>query len=84
MKLKLIGLICIMIYGACLLWGADELIPPADPALKADLIKRREAVANKIGPNSMLILFSSDLKTKTNDVEYEYRQSNNLYYLTGV
>ena len=32
----------------------------------------------------MVIVFSAPERPKTGDVSYEYRQSNNLYYLTGI
>jgi Xaa-Pro aminopeptidase len=56
----------------------------ADAELKSDLAKRRAAVASKIGDKAMLIVFSAPERPKTGDVSYEYRQSNNLYYLTGI
>ncbi|MEO8647578.1 MAG: aminopeptidase P family protein, partial [Acidobacteriota bacterium] len=33
---------------------------------------------------SMLVLFSTDSKLYSNDVDYVYRQENNLYYLTNL
>jgi Xaa-Pro aminopeptidase len=55
-----------------------------DQELKSEVIKRRAAIASKIGENGMLIVFSAPDRPKTGDVSYEYRQSNNLYYLTGI
>ena len=43
---------------------------------------RRSRVAQAVGPNGMLILFSTEPRIYTNDVDYAYRQENNLYYLT--
>ncbi|HET6670859.1 MAG TPA: aminopeptidase P N-terminal domain-containing protein, partial [Pyrinomonadaceae bacterium] len=48
----------------------------------AELTMRRSRVAQAIGPKGMLILFSSEPRVYANDVDYEYRQENNLYYLT--
>ena len=48
----------------------------------AELAQRRQRVAEKLGPDSMLILFSTEARNYTNDVNYPYRQENNLYYLT--
>ena len=56
----------------------------ADQTLHGDLVTRRDTIAKQIGQNSMLILFSGEPKIKTNDVEYEFWQNNNLYYVTGV
>ncbi len=55
-----------------------------DQELKADVIERRAAIARSIGDKAMLILFSAPVQPKTGDVSYEYRQQNNLYYLTGI
>lgn len=55
-----------------------------DSDLKSEVIKRRTKIASQIGENAMLIVFSAPERPKTGDVSYEYRQSNNLYYLTGI
>jgi Xaa-Pro aminopeptidase len=62
--------------------------PPA-PVIKdeerlAELRSRRERVASKIGASSILVLFSAEPRVYTNDVDYEFRQENDLYYLTGL
>jgi Xaa-Pro aminopeptidase len=49
----------------------------------AELVARRQNVAQKIGTNSIMILFSAEPRVYTNDVDYEYRQENNFYYLTN-
>ena len=48
----------------------------------SELAQRRSRVAQAIGPKGLLILFSSEPRVYANDVDYEYRQENNLYYLT--
>jgi Xaa-Pro aminopeptidase len=62
--------------------------PPApkfsDTERQAELARRRAAVAAKMADNSMLILFSAEPKLYTNDVDYVFRQENNLYYLTAL
>jgi len=50
----------------------------------AELAKRRSAVAAKMDDKSVLVLFSAEPKLYTNDVDYVYRQENNLYYLTNL
>jgi Xaa-Pro aminopeptidase len=62
---------------------------PAAPLFKdeerhAELRARRGRVAAKLGPNSLLVLFSAEPRVYTNDVDYEFRQENNLYYLTAL
>lgn len=50
----------------------------------AELASRRQRVAEKIGTGSILVLFSTEPRVYTNDVDYHYRQENNLYYLTNL
>jgi Xaa-Pro aminopeptidase len=62
--------------------------PPApkfdDKERVAELMQRRERVAKSIGPQSFMILFSTEPRVYANDVDYPYRQENNLYYLTQL
>jgi Xaa-Pro aminopeptidase len=65
-----------------------RLTPPApsfdDKERVAELIQRRERVAKSMTPQSFMILFSTEPRVYTNDVDYPYRQENNLYYLTRL
>jgi Xaa-Pro aminopeptidase len=67
---------------------AIRATPPApvfdDQARLAELAARRARVAQEIGKQSLLVLFSGEPRVYTNDVDYEFRQENNLYYLTGL
>ncbi len=62
--------------------------PPAPEFTKeerqAELRARRVRVSERLGPNSLLVLFSAEPRVYTNDVDYEFRQENNLYYLTAL
>ena len=62
--------------------------PPApvfdDKERLGELMQRRERVAKSIGPHSFMILFSTEPRVYANDVDYPYRQENNLYYLTQL
>jgi Xaa-Pro aminopeptidase len=55
-----------------------------EKARLAELAQRRTRVAQTIGPNALAILFSTEPRVYTNDVDYGYRQENNLYYLTSL
>ena len=62
---------------------------PAAPVItdeerQAELAARRARVAEKIGTKSLLVLFSAEPRIYTNDVDYEFRQENNLFYLTHL
>ncbi|MFN6963150.1 MAG: aminopeptidase P family protein [Pyrinomonadaceae bacterium] len=64
-----------------------RVTPPApvftDAERQAELARRRAAVAEKMSAGSVMILFSAEPKLYTNDVDYVFRQENNLYYLSG-
>jgi Xaa-Pro aminopeptidase len=49
-----------------------------------DLAARRARVMERLGAETMLVLFSAPTRNYSLDVSYEYRQDSNLYYLTGV
>ncbi len=55
-----------------------------DAERHAELARRRAAVTAKMADKSMLVLFSAEPRLYTNDVDYVYRQENNLFYLTGL
>ncbi|HEY0427529.1 MAG TPA: aminopeptidase P family protein [Pyrinomonadaceae bacterium] len=65
-----------------------RVAPPApkftDAERQAELARRRLAVEAKMADKSILILFSADAKLYAGDVDYVYRQENNLYYLTNL
>ena len=55
-----------------------------DAERQSELATRRAAVAAKMSDKSVMILYSAEPKLYTNDVDYVFRQENNLYYLTGL
>ena len=65
-----------------------RITPPApvfdDKDRVAELVQRRERVAKSMTPQSFMILFSAEPRVYANDVDYPYRQENNLYYLTNL
>jgi Xaa-Pro aminopeptidase len=65
-----------------------RMAPPApvfeEQARLAELRNRRARVSQSIGEKGILILFSTEPRVYTNDVDYEYRQENNLFYLTNL
>ncbi len=64
------------------------IAPPApvftDAERQSELDQRRKKVADALANDSLLILFSADSKLYADDVDYVYRQENNLYYLTAL
>ena len=45
--------------------------------------KRRKKLARAIGKNSVAILSTADLSTRTNDTYYPFRSDSDFYYYTG-
>ena len=67
---------------------AIRITPPApvfeDAKRLDELAARRKHVAEAIGPKAVLVLFSAEPRVYTNDVDYQFRQENNLFYLTNL
>lgn len=65
-----------------------RVAPPApkfaDAERQAELAKRRANVGKAMSENSLMILFSAEPKNYAGDVDFYYRQENNLYYLTNL
>src|SRR5438105_6072261 len=49
-----------------------------------DFAARRARVMERLGPDAILALWSAPARNYSRDVDYEYRQDSNLYYLTGM
>lgn len=52
--------------------------------LADDLRARRERLMTRLGSDTMLVLWSAPVARYSLDVDYEYRQDSNLYYLSGI
>src|SRR4026207_2415354 len=52
--------------------------------LRDDLRGRRARLMEKLGPDAMLVLWSAPTQRYSLDIDYEYRQDSNLYYLTAL
>ncbi|MFB0997595.1 MAG: aminopeptidase P N-terminal domain-containing protein, partial [Flavobacteriales bacterium] len=46
--------------------------------------ERREKLRELMPANSVAIFYSSPIRNRSNDVDYEYHQDPNFYYLTGL
>lgn len=68
--------------------AAIRLAPPPpkfdQQARLQELAARRNRVAQAVGPNGILFLLSGEPRVYAGDVNYHYRQENNLYYLTNL
>jgi len=45
---------------------------------------RRNALRNLMGDSTVAVFFASTMKNRSNDVNYEFHQDPNFYYLTGL
>lgn len=53
--------------------------------LPADFfVKNRNKLRQLMPNNSVAVLFSNPIRNRSNDVDYEYHQDPNFYYLTGL
>ncbi|MDB4533763.1 aminopeptidase P N-terminal domain-containing protein [Vicingaceae bacterium] len=46
--------------------------------------KNRQALRDLMPNNSVVVLFSNPIRNRSNDVDFEYHQDPNFYYLTGL
>jgi Xaa-Pro aminopeptidase len=67
---------------SCALLLALPLVAAATDA--GELAARRAEVMRRIGPDGMLILVSPPVQVRNGDVEWPYRQDDNLLYLTSL
>lgn len=44
---------------------------------------KRQALRDKMDPNSVAVVFANAERTRSNDVDYQYSQDPNFYYLSG-
>ncbi|MEO7673002.1 MAG: aminopeptidase P family protein [Pyrinomonadaceae bacterium] len=51
---------------------------------QSELARRRAEAAKRMAPNSIMILWSAQPRNYAGDVDFYYRQENNLYYLTNL
>ena len=58
--------------------------PAAAGELQDDLAARRAAIMQRLSPDEMLVLWSAPERVYSRDVDYEFRQDSNLYYLTAI
>jgi Xaa-Pro aminopeptidase len=60
------------------------LVPLEAGDLTSDLTARRASLMERLGPETLLIIRGAEHRQYSLDVDYEYRQESNFYYLTGL
>jgi Xaa-Pro aminopeptidase len=62
----------------------SQTVELPDDFLKPDFHKgRRQALREKLPPNSVAVFFANAVRNRANDVNYLFHQDPNFYYLTG-
>ena len=62
---------------------SDRLLYDKDLLSKEFYQGRREALRNKMEDSSVAVLFANPVRNRSNDVDFQYSQDPNFYYLTG-
>ncbi|MEN8927554.1 MAG: aminopeptidase P N-terminal domain-containing protein [Flavobacteriales bacterium] len=69
---------------------SEKIVPAEIGIFDKDLLpasfhkERREKLRDLMPLNSVAIIYSSPIRNRSNDVDYEYHQDPNFYYLTGL
>ncbi len=79
---KIIGAVLFVGIAFCAFSQPSEDLP-ADFLGKDFHKQRRQALRDKLPPNSVAVLFANAVRNRSNDVDYVYHQDPNFYYLTG-
>lgn len=94
MKLRSLSVLFLLVASVPAFAGKDAgpkdiIVTPPAPVFSeaervAELTARRNAVFAEMADNSVMVLMSTEPRIYTNDVDFMYRQENNLYYLTNL
>lgn len=76
MSMRLRACVLFLLLVATRTAGASEL--------SDDLTARRARLMERLGRDTMVVLLSAKPRVYSADVDYEYRQDSNFYYLTGM
>jgi Xaa-Pro aminopeptidase len=64
--------------------GLLTALPAVAGPLQDDLKARRARALERLGPDTLAIFWSAPTRVYSGDVDYEYRQDSNLFYLSGI
>ncbi len=80
-----ISVLCIVLLGLChrpvplvAMWQDEDALPPEFHQ------RNRERFIQHMPDSAVALFFAADVKNRSNDVNYLYRQDNSLYYLSGL
>ena len=75
-----------LLFYVLLLLNVFELLGQAKVPSEESLAfhqSRRDALRQKLPPNSVAVIFANPTRNRANDVDYVYHQDPNFFYLTG-
>ena len=75
-----------LLFNVLLLFNVFQLLGQAKVPSKESLAfhqSRRDALREKLPPNSVAVIFANPTRNRANDVDYVYHQDPNFFYLTG-
>ena len=76
-RMAVLGLSC---TGALTAWAGEAITQPWNPEFHAD---RRARVLEQMPAGSVAVLSSGRLQNRNGDLDHEFRQDSDFYYLTG-
>ena len=75
-----------LLFYVLLLFNTVQLLGQAKVPSEESLAfhqSRRDALREKLPPNSVAVIFANPTRNRANDVDYVYHQDPNFFYLTG-
>jgi len=76
-------IVCLIAEGVNAQSHLDALEYDDRPAPAEVFKARRDALMARVGDEAVVMLYAAPMRTRNNDVEFVYRQNDNLLYLTG-
>ena len=67
-----------------LVFAQQTTLYPSDYLTPEFHAGRRAAFKEKLSANGVGIFFASQVRVRTNDVDFQYAQNKNFYYFTGL
>jgi Xaa-Pro aminopeptidase len=83
MTLTMKYLLCLIVVGISMNCLAQNPDLPSDFLSKEFHLQRRQALREKLPANSVAVFFANAVRNRSNDVNYEFHQDPDFYYLTG-
>jgi Xaa-Pro aminopeptidase len=80
----LLAIVVTLVAGSAVMPAPAAQAPHAAAIAASEYQARRAALAKAIGPDGVFIAFSFEPARRTGDVDWPFRQEDNLLYLTGM